>query len=142
MNTLISGPIIYVEDDEDDQFLFQTTIAGLNISNEIRMFSNGKEFLDYLCVTNEKPFLIFCDINMPVMNGLNLRKHIIKDDFLRKKSIPFVFYTTGVSDETVELAYDLIVQGFFQKVTNMADMHSLIESIIDYWKTCKHPNNQ
>lgn len=74
------------------------------------------------------------------MNGLELRRHIISDDFLRKKSIPFIFYTTGVSKDSVDMAYDLTVQGFFQKANSMTEIKNLVELIINYWLNCKHPN--
>lgn len=141
MNTSVNGPIIYVEDDEDDQDLFKTAVTQLDIPNKLVMFNGGHAFIDYICITKEKPLVIVCDINMPLMNGLELRRNIIKDDYLRKKSIPFVFYTTGVSDETIKLAYELVVQGFFEKANKVAEINSLVKSIVEYWMTCKHPNN-
>ena len=140
MNFNTKGPIIYVEDDEDDQFLLQSAVSSLNLGHELLNFNSGKSFLEYLYKTPDKPLVIFCDINMPLMNGLELRRHIISDDFLRKKSIPFIFYTTGVSKDSVDMAYDLTVQGFFQKANSMTEIKNLVELIINYWLNCKHPN--
>jgi CheY-like chemotaxis protein len=44
--------------------------------------------------SDEQPFLILYDINMPCMNGLELRRALAGDARLKKKSIPFIFLTT------------------------------------------------
>lgn len=96
--------------------------------------------LDYLRTTVEKPFIIFCDINMPMMSGLQLRQVIYNDEFLRQKSIPFVFFTTAASEEQVREAYNLTVQGFFLKPPSFEEIRKLFRLIIEYWDMCRHPN--
>ncbi|HYH13638.1 MAG TPA: response regulator, partial [Flavisolibacter sp.] len=110
-----TGPIIIVEDDPEDQEVIADVLQLNGVKNELKFFDNGKLALDYLLKTTDNPFLIICDINMPVMNGLELRKEINKSDVLTQKSIPFVFYTTHAEKHAVEEAYRMSVQGFFQK---------------------------
>ena len=62
--------VLLVEDDEDDQYLIKEAVQALGLPNEVRFFSNGQLALDYLEITAEQPFIILCDINMPIMNGL------------------------------------------------------------------------
>ncbi|MDO9373227.1 MAG: response regulator [Bacteroidota bacterium] len=135
------GPIIYIEDDLDDRHIFKETISGLGISNEILYFDHGAHFLEYLYATPDQPLLIVCDINMPVMNGLELRKTLLADKELKKKSIPFIFYTTSVNPKEIEIAYDLTVQGYFKKASDMLEMKTTLKMIYDYWCICRHPNN-
>ena len=135
------GPIIYVEDDLDDRLIFKETISSIGIDNEILYFDNGRHFLDYLYETPDQPLLIVCDINMPVMNGLELRRMILDDTALKKKSIPFIFYTTSINAREIELAYDLTVQGYFKKPSDLEQMKKTLKMIYDYWCICKHPNN-
>src|SRR3954470_18208468 len=113
------GPIILIEDDVDDQELISEAIRSLAYQNEIKSFDNGQEALEYLATTSDKPFLIFCDVNMPVMNGLELRKHINDDEYLRNKSIPFVFLSTSDDKDPVRKAYALASQGFFKKPNSL-----------------------
>lgn len=136
----LQGPIISVEDDEDDQHLIELAVQTLQITNSVRFFPNGQEALDYLETTTEKPLLILCDINMPVMNGLELRKRINENEWLRRKSIPFIFLTTAASPEIVQIAYDEAVQGFYKKATSFDGFSEQIRLIVDYWKSCLHPN--
>jgi DNA-binding NarL/FixJ family response regulator len=78
---------------------------------------------------------------MPGMNGLELREEICKDEFLRKKSIPFVFLTTTNGKHIIDQVYAMQVQGFFQKKDSYTQIKNQIKLIIDYWLECKHPNN-
>lgn len=135
------GPILLVEDDEDDQFLISQAIQNLDIVNPIQVFHNGQEALDYLEATQQQPFLILCDINMPRLNGLELRAVINQSEYLRQKAIPFVFLTTTANPEAVREAYDESVQGFYQKAPTQAGLQRQIGLIIDYWQTCLHPNS-
>jgi len=134
------GPIIAIEDDLDDQFLLKTAINELEIINEILFFENGLEALMFLESTQKQPFIILCDINMPVMNGLELRERIEQNEYLRKKSIPFVFLSTADNPKIVEVAYDSKIQGFYKKLSNFVDYKKQIRIIYDYWQHCLHPN--
>ena len=112
----------------------------LEIPNQLCFFSDGETALQYLQNTEERPFLILCDINMPIMNGLELRHQLNESSYLRKKSVPFVFLTTTATRETVQLAYDETVQGFCLKPNTYADLREQIRLIVAYWKSCLHPN--
>ncbi len=137
----LKGPIISIEDDADDQYLLKSVLDEIKIPNSVHFFNNGLEALQYLQVTTEQPFLILCDINMPIMNGLELRQKIDDDEYLKKKSIPFVFLSTSGSPKLVEEAYASTIQGYYQKASGFDAFRKQIELIIAYWKSCLHPNN-
>lgn len=136
-----SGPLIIIEDDLDDQEIIKEILQSMGISNTLLLFSDGTEALTYLQTTTEQPFLIICDVNLPKMNGLEFRIEINNDERLRKKSIPFVFFSTNASRDTVVRAYDLTVQGFFTKSATLRELQDTLAMIINYWSYCKHPNN-
>lgn len=136
----VTGPIIFVEDDEDDLFIYEEICRKLNLPNKLIFFRQGEAAIEYLRRTSDKPFIIFCDINMPEMDGLQLRQQINDEEHLRRKSIPFVFFSTAATDQQVAMAYDLTAQGFFIKESNFAEVQSNIKMILDYWSKCKHPN--
>jgi CheY-like chemotaxis protein len=136
----VTGPIIFVEDDEDDLFIYEEICRKLNLPNKLIFFRQGEAAIEYLRRTSDKPFIIFCDINMPEMDGLQMRRQINDEEHLRRKSIPFVFFSTAATDQQVAMAYDLTVQGFFIKESNFVEVESNIKMIVDYWSKCKHPN--
>src|SRR5690606_1316584 len=137
--SLITDPILIIEDDPDDQYLMERILRRLNIDSELIFFTNGKEALDYLLTTDRRTFLIFCDINLSLIIGLELPARICGDECLRRKSIPFVFISTAANHADVALAYEMTVQGFFQKENTIEEMEHTVETIVNYWSKCKHP---
>ena len=136
-----NGNILIVEDDIDDKELLEDLILDLGIANNIIWKPNGAEAFTYLCTTTVPMFIIFSDINMPIMNGLELKRKIDADPELRRKSIPFIFYSTAASRDAVDEAYtELTIQGFFTKGNDCTKMKSVVNNIIEYWKDCVHPN--
>lgn len=138
---LIDDPIVIVEDDADDQYFIRSICEKLGVTAELIFFDDGLSALNYLQATTTKTFLILCDINMPVMNGIELRRKIQEDPHLREKSIPFVFLSTAARPKEVQEAYHLTVQGFFVKASQLSEMERSLELILRYWMDCKHPNS-
>lgn len=137
----IKGPLIILEDDEDEKMILSEVISNIGISNEVRFFDTGTDLIDYLLVTKDRPFLIISDVNIPRMNGLEVKDKINKSDFLRRKSIPFVYLSTSATMKSVEKAYDLNAQGYFLKQNSIADIEQHLRIIFDYWRSCRHTNS-
>jgi CheY-like chemotaxis protein len=135
-----TGPIIIIEDDHDDQEIMREVFEYLQIPNELKFFIKCQDALDYLFTTSDKPLIILSDINLPGMTGIEMRRKINESDYLRMKSIPFVFLTTSASKQNVMDAYAMMVQGYFVKSATVTELRSAIKMIVDYWKTCLHPN--
>ena len=131
-----------IEDDSNDAEVIVTAIREIGIPNEIMIMRDAESAYDYLSTTDDHPYLILCDIRMPGTDGLTFRSNIIHNDYLKKKSIPFIFFTGIVSQETVNIAYELEVQGFFQKATSYPGIRDQLLSIFMYWKQCLHPNKK
>lgn len=134
------GPIIIIEDDLDDQYILTEVFEELGIKNEVKFFGDGEEALDYLTDTSIEPFIIFSDINMPKLNGMELRNKVHENEDLRLKSIPYLFFTTSAAQQSVIDAYSKSIQGFFIKPTEYGELKATIKSIVDYWTRCVSPN--
>ncbi|MEO6731480.1 MAG: hypothetical protein ABIN01_09705 [Ferruginibacter sp.] len=50
----------------------------LNFKNKIIYFGDGDKALDYLTTVPIEPFIILSDINMPQINGIELRKKFVR----------------------------------------------------------------
>ncbi|SFD11651.1 response regulator [Spirosoma endophyticum] len=136
-----NGPVIIIEDDLDDQLLLEVVFQKLGYPNKVVYFLDGQQALDYLNKTEEVPFLILSDINMPKLDGFALRDKIHMDAQLKVKCIPYLFFSTAVSQQMVIDAYSLSVQGFFVKQVSMDELEKSITVIMEYWKRCVAPNN-
>ena len=141
MNT--NKTIIVIEDDPDDQQILRDVFRELKVLNEIVFFADCDSAYGYLMSSSTNPFLIICDINLPRMNGVQLKEKIDATDFLRKKSIPFVFLTTSDEQTTVDTAYRITnLQGYFKKGNTMQEIKRRVNCILEYWFEAVHPYNK
>jgi response regulator RpfG family c-di-GMP phosphodiesterase len=138
-----SGMLVIVEDDLDDQIFLSGVLKKIGIENEIAWFDNTDDALNFLLTTTRSLSIIFSDINLPGKNGLEFKRTIDSTPKLRKKSIPFVFYSTAANQKDVNEAYtNMTVQGFFKKGMDTSETEMIMKIIFDYWTLCKHPNTQ
>lgn len=135
------GPVLLLEDDEDDHEFIKEAYNSLNRKNKLRIFTKAEEVLEYLLTTSEQPFIIISEAKLQGMDGTVLREKILQNNYLQKKSIPFVFFTTHKDREDVMKAYELQVQGYFVKKFTMEELRRLLHKIMDYWEECVHVNN-
>jgi CheY-like chemotaxis protein len=134
------GAIIIIEDDADDQVLFKEVFEELKYVNEIVFLNDGHAALAYLTAKTTEPFIVFSDINMPKLNGMELRKQIHENEDIRLKTIPYLFFTTRAEQEAVVDAYSKSIQGFFIKPSGFEDLKNVMKVIVEYWQNCVSPN--
>ena len=134
------GPIIIIEDDTDDQEILSDIFKELDYPYELIFFGDSIEALEYLTNTDIEPFLVLSDINMPKLNGMELREKIHNNEDLRMKSIPYLFFSTSAEQQHVIDAYSRSIQGFFVKPNNYDKLKTTIIKIIEYWQECESPN--
>ncbi|MDB5205666.1 MAG: response regulator [Flavisolibacter sp.] len=134
------GPIIIIEDDLDDQEILTDIFKSLDYGNEVIFYADGNEALEYLNRSDIQPFLVLSDINMPRINGFELRNKIFTNEQLQTKCIPYLFFTTGANKKAVIDAYALSVQGFFVKPSSIAALKNTIRKIVEYWQECIAPS--
>lgn len=113
----------------DDHTLFRNglrillnTLENYQVAGEA---ANGQEFLDLL--ENMKPDLVFLDIDMPVMDGITAAKLALKK-YPDLKIVTLSMY--GEEDYYYKMV-DAGVKGFLLKNSDMNEVKSAIETVID-----------
>jgi CheY-like chemotaxis protein len=133
-----SVTILLVDDDADCRMLIRDAISECKVSNSVFEAANGQEALQFLRRQGEwahapRPGLIYLDIEMPGMSGLELLKQIKDDPNLRE--IPVVMMT-GVSDEThMRQAADLGANSYTIKPANAEQFLRTVLMSTNYWLT-------
>jgi CheY-like chemotaxis protein len=135
-----TGPIIIIEDDQDDQDILSIIFKELDYKNEVVFFGDSLKALEYLTHTEIEPFLVISDINMPKLSGIELREKVHNNEDLRLKSIPYLFFSTSAEQRHVIDAYSRSIQGFFIKPSSYDKLKSVIVKIVEYWQECESPN--
>ena len=136
MNT---SPIYIVDDDKDDQDIVKDAVRELGLTNELKFFMTAEEILKELKSKKEVPFIIISDINLPRMDGFELRKKILREADITDKSIPFIFWSTTTSEAQIKKAYDLSAHGFFLKGRTYKELKDGLEEIVRYWSKSLAP---
>jgi CheY-like chemotaxis protein len=121
-----SKTILLIEDDKDDQEFFIEAISG--IKNVVLYFvaNNGKEAITKLNNTAILPDIIFSDINMPLMDGIECLSQIRKNP--HTKNIPVVILTT---DTRRELVLKMGAKAFIKKPSACKILSGLIDQVIN-----------
>ena len=101
------------------------TISGFQM-DQCLVAANGKEAMDVL--SQNWVDVIFSDINMPVVNGLEMLDQLQKIDTL--KEIPVIMVTSEGSSERIQEAYNRGAKGFIKKPFLPDDIRKILYQVI------------
>jgi CheY-like chemotaxis protein len=136
----INGKVILIDDNSLEEELLQECITKGHWKAQVEYFNNAEDAYKYLQQTSDIIFLIVCDMNMPRMTGLELKKIIDSDKNIKSKAIPFIFATTTATPQEIKEAYEYGIQGYFEKPFDMNKTCEMIDVVFNYWLLCLHPN--
>ena len=118
--------IFLVEDDLDDQEFFVDALNEIENVSLYGIANNGEEALDKLN-NNLIPDLIFMDIHMPRMNGIECLTMIVQTD--QTKNIPVIMLSAALPQ--IEDARSLGARGFIEKPSNGSVLRAHLETMIN-----------
>ena len=126
--------ILLVDDDPDCRLLIRDAIVEGRIKNEIIEACDGRDALRLLrgrAETGTLPGLIYLDIEMPHMNGIETLKCLKADPQL--KHIPVVMMT-GLSDETqMRRAAEIGANSYTLKPSNAEQFINTVVASTNCW---------
>lgn len=139
-----NGDIIIIEDDADDRELlthaFEFVLKENNYPNKLVLIEDSSQAFSRIKNSGSCPFMVISDINMPRIDGFELRSLIAEDQELKERCIPYIFLTTaGENEEYIKKAYSMCAHGYFNKPDRYPEYKNLIADILKYWKTAKVP---
>lgn len=130
--------ILLVDDDPDCRMLVKDAIADSKVRNRVFEVGNAEEALQFLrreanFADAPQPGLIYLDIEMPGLNGIDLLKKIKEDPNLRHITVVMM---TGVSDD--EQLRNAAAAGANSYTIKPANAEQFLRTVIDsanYWLT-------
>jgi CheY-like chemotaxis protein len=131
-----------IDDDADDQELIETVLKESNSPHALEFFHTGSAALQRLKMADKAPFIILCDVNLPGMNGFELRKELLATPNKKFHSVPFIFWSNAASERQIEEAYKLRGHGFFVKEATFAQWRKSLLNIITYWSNSQVPSKK
>ncbi|WP_298733402.1 response regulator [uncultured Chitinophaga sp.] len=139
---MLKGPIWIVDDDKDEHELIQQIFKDLGIENALELFTYPEDLIAHLDIADEAPFIIISDVNLPGMDGFELRERLLAAPNAKFHSVPFIFWSLAPSEAQIARAYLLKVHGFFVKEASYEEWRQSLAQIIQYWQKSKMPSKE
>ena len=132
----VNAKILIVDDSTADVRLILETMRACKVLCEVDHVDNGLECLKYLrkeppYEDKKSPSIIYLDLNMPRMNGLETLENIRNDEAL--KHYPVVIMTTSRSDKDILDSYKLNCQAFAVKPMDIMEFHEMVYKLNHFW---------
>lgn len=124
MVTLTPINLLLADDDLDDRLFFKEAIEELPIATTVTTVSDGVELMHHLNSSQEKPHVLFLDLNMPRKNGFDCLEEIKRSEALN--GIPVVIYSTSFDAEMVNILYEKGAQHYVCKPGDFMKLKQVI----------------
>lgn len=124
--------IFLIDDDEDDCIVFKLALN--EIQEDIRLYycthcENAIGVLNSL-----KPDLLFLDINLPRINGIEFLQHLKESTMSHK--LPIVMYSSSELPRELAEAYQYGASLYFRKPSNVTLLIRSLQCILSMpWRT-------
>ncbi|KFF06460.1 response regulator [Flavobacterium reichenbachii] len=119
--------ILQIDDDTDDCELFMEAVEAIS-SAAYTAINNPVEALRKLVQHEIEPDVIFLDLNMPIMSGLEFLTEIKKE--VRLKEIPIIIFSTSQLEDIIKEAKRSGAEDFISKPNNFNDLKRILSSYV------------
>ena len=121
--------IFLVDDDFDDQLIFQSALETVSTLFD---FETAYDGIDALTKIKDPAFrlpdLIFTDLNMPKMNGIRFLEAVKKLDYYQQ--IPVIVYSTSASPADINTCKSLGAEAYLVKPSYFSELCRQLESTL------------
>ncbi len=136
---MITGPLLLVEDNKDDEELTLRALKKSNILNEVIVARDGAEALDYLFGRGAhagrdmtvRPQAILLDLHLPGLHGLDVLRKIREDS--RSRLVPVVILTSSTEEEDLLRSYSLGANSFVRKPIEFNEFADAVRALGLFW---------
>jgi PAS domain S-box-containing protein len=118
--------ILIVEDDGDDFLLLEEALGDVLHQPQIAHSRDGKDLLQKID-DQAKPDIIFLDLNIPKVNGIDCLKSIRKQD--RLNATPVIIYSTSSDVEDIDICYQSGCTLYLIKQTSFKELVKQLKKI-------------
>ena len=135
------GNVIFLADDDPDDFeMFSEVVLKADPTAEILWASDGIKLLEYL--NKITPDIIFLDINMPLMNGLECLVEIRKNS--NYNHIPVIMVTTSANYRDIDFSFANGANYYFLKPNSFIALEHWITHLytLDWKEGLKQPDKE
>src|SRR5215471_498732 len=131
MSELDAIDILLVEDNPNDAELTQRALKKSEIGARLAIARDGAEALEYLLSRRPKPKVIFLDLKLPKIDGIEVLRRLRQDD--RTQSIPVIVLTSSQEERDIKECYSLGVNSYVVKPVEFDKFYKVVGDLATYW---------
>ena len=122
--------VFLVDDDDYDCEVFEDALNVFYVNHTLKIFNDGPSVLSHLLtLENNLPDLIFLDLNLPKMSGIDCLKEIRKEKHLQQLSI--AIYTTSATATDMEATFTAGANIFITKPSQFPELIKILKHVFD-----------
>src|SRR5262249_31084808 len=125
--------LLLVDDDADDRFLFKKALDELCTAIQVFFAADGEAALEALKTINPLPDLIFLDLNLPRLNGIQCLERIKQPGPFSE--VPVIMYSTTFTDGDRSKAARLGAAHFLVKPLSIATLCRELAQLFSIYST-------
>ena len=126
--------ILLIDDDKINNFLNEKLLKKVGSFDNISIFLDGESALHFLqkeaANGNNSPELIFVDINMPIMNGIEFLENYHHIEFKNKEKVTLIGLTTSLRPSDIERLQELKCKHILNKPLTKNSLNILITELL------------
>jgi CheY-like chemotaxis protein len=123
--------ILLVEDNPNDAELTQRALRKSEINARLAIARDGAEALEYLFGGHPKPKVVFLDLKLPKIDGIEVLRRVRAD--ARTQSIPVVVLTSSQEERDISECYGLGVNSYVVKPVEFDQFYKVVADLGTYW---------
>jgi CheY-like chemotaxis protein len=136
--------ILLAEDNLEDVELTLAALEGCHLANQVMVVRDGADAMDYLYRRNSykgrtdaQPVVVFLDIKMPKVDGVEVLRQIKADPELQM--IPVVMVTSSREQQDLLRSYQLGANAYVVKPIDFDQFVDAIQELGLYWAVLNEP---
>ncbi len=123
--------ILIIDDDPDDVEITRRVLAKSRRDLEVLSSPSGEHALQHLRQSSELPSVVFIDLKMCGMGGIDTVRMIREDDRLRH--LPLVIVTNSTLESDMRKAYDAGADSFIHKAFDIDQFSRDLNDLLKRW---------
>ncbi len=126
---------VVIEDNPCDAELTLRALKRKGLAGKVKVFADGVEALDFLLLATdvpaEFPKVIFLDLKLPKMSGLEVLRRLKGHE--RTRLIPVVMLTSSQEESDILESYRLGANSYLVKPVDCDEYFRVVEDLVLYW---------
>jgi len=131
--------ILLIEDNPDDVELTLHALKRQAICHNAQVARDGQEALDLLATRIDPPRVIFLDLKLPKVDGLEVLRQIKSNPATQK--IPVVVLSSSNQEWDIESSYRLGANSYIVKAVDFDQFNAAVAQAGRYWLSLNQPPN-